>query len=71
MAAIASWISPVPLFLPGLGMGELGIIFLIVLIIFGPGKLPDFCRSLGEGIRQFKQATRDDLPLEDEASKKS
>ena len=31
-------------------------ILLIVLIIFGPGKLPDLGRSLGKGIREFKDA---------------
>jgi sec-independent protein translocase protein TatA len=31
-------------------------ILLIVLIIFGPGKLPDLGRSLGKGLREFKDA---------------
>jgi len=30
-------------------------ILLIVLIIFGPGKLPDLGRSLGKGLREFKE----------------
>ena len=33
-------------------------ILLIVLIIFGPGKLPDLGRGLGKGIREFKDAIR-------------
>jgi sec-independent protein translocase protein TatA len=33
-------------------------ILLIVLILFGPGKLPDLGRSLGKGIREFKDALR-------------
>jgi len=33
-------------------------ILLIVLIIFGPGKLPDLGRGLGKGIREFKDAVR-------------
>ncbi len=33
-------------------------ILLIVLIIFGPGKLPDLGRGLGKGIREFKDAMR-------------
>ena len=49
-----------PLFiLPSLGFGELAIIFVIVLILFGPGKLPDVCRALGDGLRQFKNASKD------------
>ena len=35
---------------------HLVFILLIVLIIFGPGKLPDLGRSLGTGIREFKDA---------------
>ena len=33
-------------------------ILAIVLIIFGPGKLPDLGRGLGKGIREFKDALR-------------
>lgn len=38
------------------GMGELLVILLIVLIVFGPKKLPEIGKSLGEAIRQFKGA---------------
>lgn len=51
--------TPYALFLPTLGIGELTLIFVIVLILFGPGKLPDVFRSLGNGVRQFKDAARD------------
>jgi sec-independent protein translocase protein TatA len=34
------------------------LILLIVLILFGPGKLPDLGRGLGKGIREFKDAMR-------------
>ena len=37
---------------------HLFFILLIVLIIFGPGKLPDLGRGLGKGIREFKDAVR-------------
>jgi len=36
-------------------------ILLIVLIIFGPGKLPDLGRGMGKGIREFKEAMRGGL----------
>jgi sec-independent protein translocase protein TatA len=49
-----------PLFLPSIGIGEMAILFVIILILFGPGKLPDVCRSLGDGIKQFKQSIKDD-----------
>jgi sec-independent protein translocase protein TatA len=47
------------LFLPNLGIGELSIIFIIILVLFGPGKLPDVCRALGDGVRQFKNASKE------------
>ncbi|HZU77316.1 MAG TPA: twin-arginine translocase TatA/TatE family subunit [Dehalococcoidia bacterium] len=36
------------------------IILAIVLIIFGPGKLPDIGSALGRGIREFKESTQGD-----------
>ena len=36
---------------------ELIILLVIVLIIFGPGKIPDIGKALGKGMREFKQAT--------------
>jgi sec-independent protein translocase protein TatA len=41
----------------GLGMPELLIILVIVLVIFGAGKLPQIGKGLGQGIRNFKHAT--------------
>ena len=40
----------------GIGMPELIVIFVIALVVFGPGKLPDLGKSLGEAIRGFKKA---------------
>lgn len=42
----------------GLGFGELALILVIVLIIFGAGKLPDIGEGLGRGIRNFKKAVK-------------
>jgi sec-independent protein translocase protein TatA len=39
-----------------LGLGELLVILLIVLIIFGAGKLPEIGRGLGKGIKNFRKA---------------
>ncbi len=44
----------------GLGAGELAIILVIVLIIFGVGKLPDIGSGLGKGIRNFKKGIKED-----------
>ncbi len=40
----------------GLGMKELVIVLAIILVIFGPGRLPDIGKSLGRGISEFKEA---------------
>jgi TatA/E family protein of Tat protein translocase len=53
----------------GLGMGELIIILVIALLVFGPQKLPDLASSLGKAIRSFRRATQDltnQLDVEDE-----
>lgn len=44
----------------GLGPWELVIILLIVLIVFGAGKLPKIGSSLGEALKNFKKATHED-----------
>ena len=44
--------------MPGLGIGELVLILLIVLIIFGAGKLPEIGEGLGRGIRNFRKAVK-------------
>jgi len=43
----------------GLGFWEIVMIFAVILIIFGPTKLPELARGLGKGIREFRRATED------------
>ncbi len=43
----------------GFGVTELIIILVIVLVIFGAGKLPEIGAGLGKGIKNFKKATSD------------
>jgi sec-independent protein translocase protein TatA len=43
--------------LMGLGTQEILLIVLAVLILFGARKIPEFARGLGQGIREFKNAT--------------
>lgn len=44
------------LFLSSLGAGELTLIFLVVLLLFGGNKIPELMRGLGKGIREFNNA---------------
>ena len=43
-----------------LGPVELGLILLIIIIVFGVGKLPQIGSAFGKTIREFKQATKSD-----------
>jgi len=43
-----------------LGLPELLIILFLIILIFGANRLPDIGRGLGRGIRNFKDATKDD-----------
>ncbi|MDL1963360.1 MAG: twin-arginine translocase TatA/TatE family subunit [Deltaproteobacteria bacterium] len=43
----------------GIGMPELIIILVIILIIFGAGKLPEIGAGVGKAIKNFKSATTD------------
>lgn len=45
---------------------EIGIVLLIVLIIFGPKRLPDLGRSLGSGMKEFKDSVTGDSKKDDE-----
>ncbi|MFH1034627.1 MAG: twin-arginine translocase TatA/TatE family subunit [Pseudomonadota bacterium] len=48
----------------GLGFQELLVILVIVLIIFGAGKLPSVGTSLGKAIKGFKSSMADETPAE-------
>ncbi|MDI9569423.1 MAG: twin-arginine translocase TatA/TatE family subunit [Pseudomonadota bacterium] len=43
----------------GIGMQELVVILIIVLIIFGAGKLPEIGGAIGKGIKNFKRSIRE------------
>ena len=49
----------------GIGPIELIVVLVVALLVFGPKRLPDFGRSLGSGMREFKEsvtgADRDEL----------
>lgn len=43
----------------GLGIGELLVIFVIALVVFGPKKLPEIGRSVGRAMAEFKKASQE------------
>ncbi len=54
------------------GPGEMMILFIIVLLIFGPSQLPKLARGLGNAMREFRKAQRefsDELHRDPEESK--
>lgn len=46
-------------FLFGISMGEIVLIFLVVLMLFGSKNLPELARGLGKGLNSFRRATEE------------
>ena len=42
-----------------IGWPELIILLVVVLIVFGPGKLPDIGKAIGRGVKEFRKASND------------
>ncbi len=55
----------------GLGMPELIVILVVIVILFGVGKLPEIGAGLGKAIRGFKKGLSDDTDRSDDSSRKS
>ncbi len=51
-----------------IGLGEMVILLLVVLILFGPGKLPEVGRALGKAVGEFRRGIKEGLE-EKESSK--
>jgi len=54
----------------GIGIPELLIILVIILIIFGVGKLPEIGSALGKGIKNFKKSVNDKNEIANDETKK-
>ena len=48
--------------MPGFGVLELAIILAIVIVLFGASRIPQLLGGMGRGIKEFRQAARDDEP---------
>jgi len=64
-----------------IGLWEIMLVLAVALIIFGPAKLPELGRSIGNGLKEFRKATKDlkdsitfdekDISLDDKENNKS
>ena len=52
-----------------IGIGELVILLVVILILFGPGKLPEVGKALGKAVGEFRRGIREGL--DDKESAKS
>jgi sec-independent protein translocase protein TatA len=55
--------------MPNIGPLELAIVLIIALVIFGPKRLPDLGKSLGKGMREFKDSLSGENDDDDEQAK--
>lgn len=57
------------LFLGNLGTGEIVLIAIVVLLLFGGKKIPELMKGIGKGVRNFKDGVKgleDDIKLDDD-----
>ena len=60
------------LFLGNLGSGEIVIIAIVVLLLFGGKKIPELMKGIGKGVKNFKDGVKgleDDIKLDDTEKK--
>ena len=60
------------LFLGNLGTGEIVIIAIVVLLLFGGKKIPELMKGIGKGVKNFKDGVKgleDDIKLDDTEKK--
>lgn len=57
-------------FLGGLGTGEVILLAIIILLLFGAKRIPDLARGIGKGIKEFKNARNGEDPKENEKKDK-
>lgn len=55
----------------GLSFGHILLVLVVVLVLFGAGKLPGVMGDLGKGLRNFKDGLKGDAPPKDDDDKKA
>ncbi|MGH2955502.1 MAG: Sec-independent protein translocase subunit TatA/TatB [Solirubrobacterales bacterium] len=56
--------------MPNIGPLEIAVVLIIVLIIFGPKRLPELGQSMGRGLREFKNSISGDKDKDDDDEEK-
>jgi len=54
-----AFLTTIFLFLGGVGFQEILLIGMVVLVLFGAKKIPEFMKGLGKGIKEFKEGVND------------
>jgi sec-independent protein translocase protein TatA len=57
-------------FFLAIGPWQIAIVVLVVLLLFGGKKIPELMRGLGSGIKEFKDASREDDKLDEKLDEK-
>lgn len=60
------------LFLGNLGTGEIVIIAIVILLLFGGKKIPELMKGIGKGVKNFKDGVKgieDDIKIDDDTDK--
>jgi sec-independent protein translocase protein TatA len=55
----------------GMGTGELMVVLVIMLVLFGGAKLPQLAKGLGQSVKEFKKATKEDEDEKPSEAKKT
>ena len=58
------------IFLGMVGPWQIAIIVVLVLLLFGGKKIPELMRGIGGGLKEFKNASKEDEPEEEKKDKK-
>ncbi|MBP3426545.1 MAG: twin-arginine translocase TatA/TatE family subunit [Rikenellaceae bacterium] len=53
-----------------IGIGQIAIIALVVILLFGGSKIPELMRGMGRGVKEFKDAVNKDYTAEEKAEQK-
>jgi sec-independent protein translocase protein TatA len=53
-----------------LGVSEILVILAVILLLFGGKKIPELMKGLGSGIKEFKNAAKDDAPADKKEDEK-